>query len=112
MRAETPMDITPLCDKHRRALMVPVILEDRSQGFRWQLHGCTVSGCTRHYEGSEGYFDVVGGRSLLEKLDDTLGCAEHETKMYLESYSPEADIEVWRCPQKGCHASKTATATR
>ena len=92
--------------------MVPVILEDPSQGFTWQLHGCTVSGCTRHYEGSEGYFDVVGGRSLLEKLDDTLGCAEHETKMYLESYSPEADVEVWRCPQRGCHASKNVTATR
>jgi hypothetical protein len=46
----------------------------------------------RHYKGSEGYFGVVGGRSLLEKFDKTLGCAEHETMMYLESYSPEAGV--------------------
>jgi hypothetical protein len=105
------MDIRPLCDKHRRALMVPVMLVDCSQGFKWQLHGCTVSGCTRHYEGSEGYFDVVGGRSLLGKFDKTLGCAEHETMMYLESYSPEADVEVWRCPQYGCHESRIIMTT-
>jgi hypothetical protein len=90
--------------------MVPVTLENIRQGMTWHVDGCKVPGCVRHYSIHEGYFDVIDGRPMPEKLNRQL-CPEDETAMYLESRDPRTREEVWRCAQTGCkHVKKISPA--
>jgi hypothetical protein len=100
MIVTTRQGIIPLCDKHRTPTRI-----SRYEGgsFGMNAFGCTESGCTRAYNTSSGYFDVVDGRILLQKEQQL--CPEDGTAMFLESVSPPKSVELWRCGQINCNAA-------
>jgi hypothetical protein len=99
MIVTTREGIVPLCDKHRSP-MRPYRYEGGSFGMN--AFSCTDQGCTRAYNTSSGYLDVVDGRILLQKEQQL--CPEDDTAMFLESLAPSNNgtVEMWRCGQKNC----------
>ena len=92
--------IVPLCDKHK----TPMTLSRYEGGsFGMRAFGCNQTGCTRVYNTSNGYLDVIEGRLLLQKEQQL--CAEDGTAMFLESVSLNGQLETWRCGQKNCDKS-------
>jgi hypothetical protein len=64
---------------------------------------CDAAGCTRAYNSSMGYFDIVNDQfQLLEK--EQQDCHRDETPMFLESIA--GDTEIWRCGQRDCDYSQ------
>ena len=88
--------IRPLCDKHK----APMVLEGfADRGLAFRAFACNEFSCTRRYNQANGYFDVVGGRILLEKTRRP--CPDDETPMFLEMVN-EDKTELWRCAQINC----------
>ena len=92
--------IAPLCDKHRSPMKLSRY-EGDSLGMN--AFACTSPGCTRAYNTSSGYLDVVDGRILLQKEQQL--CPEDGTAMFLEFVSPPKSVEHWRCGQINCKAA-------
>ena len=63
---------------------------------------CTQANCTRVYNTSSGYLDVVNGQILLQREGRL--CPEDGTAMFLEwlAQSDDGITEMWRCGQKNC----------
>jgi len=61
---------------------------------------CDEASCTRAYNTSMGYFDIVNDQyKLLDK--EQQDCHRDETHMFLERV--ERDTEIWCCGQHGCN---------
>jgi hypothetical protein len=88
--------IAPLCDKHKS----PTTLS-RYEGGSFGMHAfaCDKSECTRAYNTSSGYFDVVNGSVVLRKEQQL--CPVDGTAMFLESVR-QGGAEIWRCGQINC----------
>jgi len=99
MTSSARRDLQPLCDVDQSA-MVEAGLEERSIAQRFFAYCCQRSGCTRAYTPSQGYFNVQGGRILLDQFGKQ-SCPTCEASMYLAAYILETDNETWRCPQCG-----------
>ena len=99
MIVTTREGIAPLCDKHRKPM---TFSEFRGGSFGMRAFACIVDGCTRAYNTSSGYLDVVDGRIALQKEQQR--CPEDSTAMFLESVatSEKRPIEFWRCGQTNC----------
>jgi ribosomal protein S27AE len=92
-------DLQPLCDVDHSP-MLEASLEDRSIAQQFFAYCCQTSGCTRAYTPSQGYFNVEGGRILLDKFGKQ-SCPTCEASMFLAAYIPETENETWRCTQCG-----------
>ena len=92
-------DLQPLCDVDYSG-MVEASLEDRSIAQQFLAYCCQTSGCTRAYAPSQGYFNMEGGRILLDQFGKQ-SCPTCEASMYLAAYIPETENETWRCTQCG-----------
>jgi hypothetical protein len=99
MSNSTRRDLQPLCDMDHTA-MVEAGLEDRSIAQQFRAYCCQTSDCTRAYTPSQGYFNVQGGRILLDQFGKQ-SCPTCEGTMYLAAYLPETENETWRCTQCG-----------
>jgi AAA family ATP:ADP antiporter len=97
MTSSARRDLRPLCDVDRSA-MVEARLEARSIAQRFFAYCCQRSGCTRAYTPSQGYFNLQGGRILLDQFGKQ-SCPTCEASMYLAAYIPETENETWRCTQ-------------
>ncbi len=103
----TQLQIHVLCDRHPSATMDAVVVEDRKQEAMIDLHACNSPGCVRHYHQDGGYFDVVNGKLLVAPPPGGLACAEHDTALYIPSYEPQTNKQLWCCPTDGCSTEKT-----
>ena len=99
MTNSTRRDLQPLCDMDHTA-MVEASLEDRSIAQQFLAYCCQTSDCTRAYTPSQGYFNVQGGRILLDQFGKQ-SCPTCEGTMYLAAFLPETENETWRCTQCG-----------
>ena len=89
-------DIWPLCDKH----MAPTKLTLLQSGtLSAKAFACSVAGCTRVYNGSLGYFDVMEDGWLAEKYQQK--CPQDGSPMFLENVSGKT--ENWCCAQINCN---------
>jgi hypothetical protein len=96
--------IQPLCDRDQSPLS-ETILEDRLIERPFPVYRCQMSGCTRAYTISLGYFNVEGSGILLDKFGKQI-CPNCETSMYLAAYYSETEDETWRCA--GCGQERLA----
>jgi ribosomal protein S27AE len=99
MTSSARRELLPLCDVDHSA-MVEASLEDRSIAQQFLAYCCQTSGCTRAYTPSQGYFNMEGGRILLDQLGKQ-SCPTCDASMYLAAYIPETENEKWRCTQCG-----------
>ena len=77
-------------------------------GLTMKAFKCGERDCTRAYNSSLGYFDIVNDRYLQLKHQQL--CPDDGMPMYMDAISPES-IETWRCAQVGCdHSVKFAHA--
>ncbi len=92
--------IEPLCDK----CLCPMALAKFGDptGLTMKAFKCGEKNCTRAYNSSFGYFDIVNDGYLQQKHQQK--CLDDGTPMYMDAISPES-IETWRCAQIGCNHS-------
>src|SRR5262249_12981499 len=94
--------ILPLCTRH----LIPMKLYKFGDPTALTVTAfkCDEVGCTRAYNSSMGYFDIVNDQ--FKMLDNgQQDCHQDETPMFLERV--EGDIEIWRCGQRGCDYSQS-----
>jgi len=102
-------DFRPLCNEHytgmvERSLVIhPVGTASEAEIPVW---GCARQGCARHYDFNFGYHDLTPSGSLHGKYDNSYTCDEHQVKLYVQSYNPQSNVEVWRCPTRDCTRSE------
>lgn len=90
--------ISPICTEHHVA-MKPCRLGEPT-GFNMRAYACDVNGCTRAYNSSQGYFDIVNDRFVQQETEQE-DCHRCDLPMYLESV--QGQNEIWRCAQVGCN---------
>lgn len=100
-------EIEPLCDK----CLFPMTLHKfgESTSLTVRAFKCGETGCTRAYNSSFGYFDIVDDRYARQKEQQI--CPEDAMPMYMHAISPEG-VETWRCAQIGCTHSANFTHDR
>jgi len=81
--------------------MTSVLLVDEGIQLRWPAHACGDPDCGRHYDISQGYFDLANGHPTFEKREQQVRCPEDH-----ESLEPPG-IVTWRSAQRGCQERKT-----
>jgi hypothetical protein len=92
--------IRPLCtDRHK--LMNFAQFGEPTQ-LTVKAYKCDEAGCTRAYNSSLGYFDLVEDRPLMGKSQQK--CPQDDTPVFLESIAGPDDI--YRCAQIGCDHSQ------
>jgi len=70
-------------------------------GLTVKAYKCDERDCTRAYNSSQGYFDIVNDAIvLLEK--EQQDCHSCELPMFLDAVNPDG-TETWRCAQVGCN---------
>lgn len=89
--------MVPLCDKHKSVM---TLSEYRGASFGMRAFACNEPGCTRVYNTSSGYLDVISGQILLQKEQQL--CPEDRTAMFLEAVGSDG-VETWRCGQINCN---------
>jgi len=93
--------ISPKCTRHRVA-MKPCRIGEPT-GFNMQAYACDVNGCTRAYNSSRGYFDIVN-EQFVQQDNEQQDCHRCDLPMYLDEVSSDR-MEVWRCAQHDCDYS-------
>lgn len=89
--------IRPLCTRHLGPMKLYTFGDPT--GLAVRAFKCDEADCTRAYNSSLGYFDIVNDQyRLLDK--EQQDCHLDETHMFLERI--EGDVEFWRCGQIGC----------
>jgi len=97
--------IKPLCTRHH-GLMSLAEFGDLT-GVTVQAYKCGEAGCTRAYNSSQGYFDLVDGSTMVLQMEQR-DCPDCGVPMYLRALQPDS-TETWRCAQVGCkHSSPMA----
>jgi hypothetical protein len=77
-------------------------------GVTVQAYKCFEAGCTRAYNSSQGYFDIVDGNTMVLQMEQH-DCPDCGLPMYLRNWWSDG-TETWRCAQVGCkQSSQTAT---
>jgi hypothetical protein len=98
--------IKPLCTRHH-TLMNPAEFGEQN-GVTVQAYRCGEADCTRAYNSSQGYFDLVDGSTMLLQMEQQ-DCPDCGLPMYLRAVQPDG-TETWRCGQLGCpRASQSST---
>jgi len=98
--------IKPLCTRHH---VIMILAEFGEQtGVRVRAYKCGEPDCTRAYNSSQGYFDLVDGSTMLLQMEQR-DCPDCGLPMYLRSLQPDG-TETWRCAQVGCKHSSHSTA--
>jgi hypothetical protein len=91
--------IKPRCTLHRTAMKLYQFGEPT--GLMMKAYKCDEGGCTRAYNSSQGYFDIVNDRVVLLAKEQQ-DCHSCELPMYLDVVNPDG-TETWRCAQIGCN---------
>lgn len=89
--------IEPKCTRHGGPMNLAQFGEPT--GLQIKAYKCDKGSCTRAYNSSMGYFDIVEDRCLLQKEQQR--CGTCDLPMYLDSVNPDG-TETWRCAQIGC----------
>lgn len=108
----------PLCPTHYEVMVISPLAPEQptvpGHGEIAEIHDCecVADGCPQHYSPGYGYFILVrnddhwvatGTSSLrIKRSPVQVICGEHRHSMFLESFDREAQVESFRCPQKGC----------
>jgi len=108
-------DFQPRCNagSHSAYPMVPVHLFGRVGPDSYSFAGfaCEQRGCTRYYNITNGYFDIVDNQikgSAHQELCPLCG-----SPMYIESFEPGGRVvREFRCPQFGCRSSRDMRVQR
>lgn len=109
--------LRPLCPAHHEALVshpnAQQMVSDGSDTIDIHDCECPVDGCPQKYSPSLGYFtfrrnadhwNVTNSSSLsLTRRSTQVICGQHKDSMFIESFDKTANLENFRCPQKGCH---------
>lgn len=93
--------ISPKCTQHH-VPMKPCRLGEPT-GFNMRAYACDVNGCTRAYNSSQGYFDIVNDRFVQQETEQE-DCHRCDLPMYLDEVSSDG-TEIWRCAQNDCDYS-------
>jgi len=96
--------IRPLCDKHHMPMMKTTLLTP--EGTR-EVYRCTEAACTRHYDVSNGYFDLVDKAVFFDGFQRC--CTSDGSAMYFSGRNPQTDTDTWRCPRVGCEPEQLTT---
>ena len=99
MMDTTGLGIIPLCDKHGKPMTTSGFPDDL---FGLRAFYCNQPGCTRAYNTSNGYVEIVDGRIDLPQERQT--CPRDGTAMFLESVTHEG-FQNWRCTQTRCSSA-------
>ena len=98
--------IKPLCTRHHALMRMADFGE--LGGVTVQAYKCFEAGCTRAYNSSQGYFDLVDGNTMVLQMEQQ-DCPHCGLPMYLRALQPDGK-ETWRCAQVGCpHSSQSST---
>ena len=98
--------IKPLCT-HHHVLMMAAEFGDLA-GVTVQAYKCFEANCTRAYNSSQGYFDLVDGNTMVLQMEQQ-DCPDCGLPMYLRAWQADG-TETWRCAQVGCkQASQSST---
>jgi hypothetical protein len=89
-------DIQPLCTIHRFPMALAQFGDPAA--LMVKAYKCDEAGCTRAYNTSLGYFDILQGRFLADK--EQQNCRADGNHMFLEKVY--GDTETWSCGQVGC----------
>ena len=68
---------------------------------------CDEPNCTRAYNSSQGYFDIVDAGVIVLQMEQH-DCSNCGLPMYLHSFHADG-TETWRCGQVGCKAAAQAS---
>ncbi|HUJ39382.1 MAG TPA: hypothetical protein VLW54_02450 [Candidatus Acidoferrales bacterium] len=93
--------IKPLCTRHHSLMALGEFGEQA--GVPVQAYKCGEADCTRAYNSSQGYFDLVDDGVMLLQMEQR-DCPDCGLPMYLRSLQPDG-AETWRCAQVGCKSS-------
>ena len=106
MLVNTRPVIKPLCTHHHTLMGLADFGE--LAGVTVQAYKCGEAGCTRAYNSSQGYFDLVDGSTMVLQMEqrDCPGCG---VPMDLRTVQPDG-AETWRCAQLGCNQSSSSMA--
>jgi hypothetical protein len=98
--------IKPLCTRHHAIMSLAEVGE--LTGVTFQAYKCGEPDCTRAYNSSQGYFDLVDDGVMLLQMEQQ-DCPDCGLPMYLRSLQADG-TETWRCAQAGCkHSSQSST---
>jgi len=106
----------PLCPAHHEAMVSHLNAQQSvtDGSDTTDIHGCEcpVDGCPHKYSPGFGYFtyrwnedywNVTNSSSLrITRRSTQVICGEHRDSMFIESFDKNANLENFRCPQKGC----------
>ena len=99
--------IKPLCTRHHASMSLAEFGEQ--SGVTIQAYKCAEPACTRAYNSSQGYFDLVDGSTMLLQMEQQ-DCPDCGLPMYLRSLQADG-AETWRCAQVGCKHSSQSSAS-
>ena len=106
MLVTTRPAIKPLCTRHHAVMILAELGE--LTGVAVHAYKCGEPGCTRAYNSSQGYFDLVDESTMLLQMEQQ-DCPDCGLTMYLRSLQADG-AETWRCAQVGCrHSSQSST---
>jgi hypothetical protein len=108
---KTSTDLHPLCYEHHVEMSLVQILLRLLKGDAYPAqtlaYACPEPDCLIHYNSPVGYFTTQDGTQLERESAPRVACPHHGLPMYLGEVKPERSFRLWRCPQLGCHASRT-----
>ena len=99
--------IKPLCTRHHAIMILAEFGE--LDGISVQAYKCGEADCTRAYNSSQGYFDLVDGSTMLLQMEQQ-DCPDCGLPMYLRALQADG-AETWRCAQVGCKQSSQSSTS-
>jgi len=97
--------IKPLCTRHHASMSLAEFGEQ--SGVTIQAYKCAEPDCTRAYNSSQGYFDLVDEGVMLLQMEQQ-DCPDCGLPMYLRAIQADG-AETWRCAQVGCKQSSQSS---
>jgi len=112
-------ELGPLCPRH---CIVMVCMTENAEGtvvdtsqaidcdHRW---ACSVDECPQNYSSSLGHFTIKNnldfwhvtnsrGVGITRNLTQVLCAHESNNVMFLEAFDFQENVQIFRCPHKGC----------
>jgi len=97
-------EIHPRCDKHQ-AQMTKVSFT--TGAVVDEKYRCQEPGCRRHYDASNGYFDLADGGELSHRFRPC--CPSDGSALYCAELDEQTGISTWRCALGTCNYLQLVT---
>src|SRR4029077_7069336 len=97
------LKLTPICDIHKKPMEYGRFGDP--QVFSMTAYKCQTDGCSRVYNNSFGYTDIVNDH-IDHSNSIKRECSDCETSLYLASEDRTTGMQTWQCAQPNCDYSE------